>query len=149
MSSEQAEENKRIVRRYYDEVFTQRNLAELDELFSPDFVGHSAAYGDYTLVDMRGGIAHEHEDMPTDETTILEQIAEGDRVVTRWRYRWLHTLSLFGEQPTGQWIAMEGVHIDRLAGGRITERWEIKDFWGVVSHLGGKATFPATGAPAD
>lgn len=149
MSSGQAEENKWIVRRYYDEVFTQRNLAALDELFAPDFVGHSATYGDYTLADMRGGITHEHEDMPTDETTIEEQIAEGDRVVTRWRYRWLHTLSLFGERPTGQWIAMEGVHIDRLAGGRIIERWEIKDFWGVVSHLGGKATFPATDAPAE
>jgi hypothetical protein len=37
---------------------------------------------------------------------------------------------------------MEGVQIDRLASGKIVERWEVKDFWGVVTHLGGKITFP-------
>ena len=37
---------------------------------------------------------------------------------------------------------MEGVHIDRVAGGKIAERWEIKDFMGVVRHLSGTVTFP-------
>ncbi|HEU5347766.1 MAG TPA: ester cyclase [Ktedonobacterales bacterium] len=142
MASGETEENKRIVRRYYDEVFAQHTLAALDELFASDFVGHSAAYGDYTLADMRDGIAHAQTDMPTDETIIEEQVAEGDYVVTRWRYRWQHNTPVFGEQPTGQWIAMDGVQIDRLAGGRIVERWEVKDFWGVVTRLGGTVTFP-------
>lgn len=83
------EDQKRIVRRYYDEVFTQRNLAALDELFAPDFVGHSAAYDTYTLADMRRDmrrdIAREHAATPEDETIVEEQIAEGDCVVTRWR----------------------------------------------------------------
>jgi predicted ester cyclase len=147
------DEHKRIVRRYYDEVFAQRNLAALDELFAPSFVGHSVAYrganppsrseegGTYTLADMRRDIAREHEAMPEDQTIVEEQIAEGDRVVTRWRYRWKHDQSLFGEAPTGQWLTMAGVQIDRLASGKIVERWEVKDFWGVVTHLGGKVVF--------
>ena len=145
MSSEQtsgAEANKRIVRRYYDEVLGQRNFAALDELFAPDFVGHSASYGDFTLADMRAGIAREHQDMPSDETIIEDQVAEGDRVVTRWRYRWRHDTPLFGERPTGERLEMHGAQIDRLANGRIAERWEIKDFWGVVTHLGGMVTIP-------
>jgi predicted ester cyclase len=136
------EDQKCIVRRYYEEVFAKRNLAALDELFAPDFVGHSAAYGSYTLADMRSTIAQQHEDMPEDETIVEKQVAEGDCVVTRWRYRWKHAQSLFGEPPTGQWLTMEGVQIDRLADGKIVERWEVKDFWGVVTHLGGKITFP-------
>lgn len=147
MASEETEANKRIVRRYY-EVFTGRDLAALDSLFASDFVGHSVDYGAYTLDDMRRGIAREHEDMPDDETIIEEQLAEGDRVVTRWRYRWKHDSPLFGERPTGEWLTMEGVQIDRVVGGKIVERWEIKGFWGVVMHLGGKVIFPDSAASA-
>jgi predicted ester cyclase len=141
------EEHKRIVRRYYEEVFARRNLAALEELFAPEFVGHSAAYGTFTLADMRRDIAREHEDMPDDETILEDQLAEGDRVVTRWRYRWKHDRSLFGEPPSGEWVEMAGVQIDRLAAGKIVERWEVKDFWGVVTSLGGKAAFVG-GRPA-
>ncbi len=138
MSSEQ---NKHIVRRYYDEVLAGRNLAALGELFAPDFVGHSASYGTYTLADMRHDIGHEHAETPDDETIIEDQVAQGDRVVTRWRYRWKHTASLFGEPPTGQWLEMVGVQTDRLKDGKIVERWEVKDFWSVVTRLGGRVTF--------
>ena len=143
---DETDENKRIVRRYYDEVFARRNLAVLDEIFAPDFVGHSASLGSYTLTDMRRDIGREHTDMPDDETIVDGQVVEGDRVVTRWRYRWKHDASVFGEPPTGGWLTMEGVHIDRLASGRIAERWEIKDFWGVMTQLGGKAAFPDSAA---
>jgi hypothetical protein len=37
---------------------------------------------------------------------------------------------------------MEGVHIDRLVAGKIVERWELKDVWGLVLHLGGQVGFP-------
>ncbi len=135
------QEHKRIVCRYYVEVFTQRNLAALEDLFAADFVGHSASSGTYTLTDMRRDIAREHEDMPEDDLIIEEQVAEADRVVTRWRYRWKHDRSMFGEPPSGQWIHMDGMHVDRLVGGKIVERWEVKDFWGVVTRLGGKVEF--------
>jgi predicted ester cyclase len=131
------DDHKHVVRRYYEEVFARRNLAALDELFAPDFVGHSATFGTYTLADMRRDIAREYAGMPDDEITIEGQVAEGDRVVTRWRYRWKHDQTVFGETPSGRWIAREGIHSDRLAAGRIVERREIKDTWGVVTGLGG------------
>jgi predicted ester cyclase len=136
-----SEESKRLVRRYYEEVFTQRNLAALEELFAADFIGRSASGGTYTLTEMRRVIAQEHADMPDDETIVEEQLAEGDRVMTRWRYRWKHERSVFGEPPSGEWLTMEGVHVDRLAAGKIVERWEVKDFWGVVTRLGGQVGF--------
>ena len=148
VTNESNEEGKRIVRRYYEEVFVQRNLTALDELFAPDFIGRSTTYGTYTLSDMRRDIAREHEAMPDDEIIVEEQTAENDRIVTRWRYRWKHDQSLFGETPSGEWVEMEGVHFDRLASGKIVSRWEVKDFWGVVTRLGGKATF-SDGPPID
>lgn len=138
----QGEDLKRVVRRYYDEVFGRRNVAALDELFAPDFVGHSASVGSYDLAVMRRDIAREYETMPDDEVVVEDQVAEGDRVVTRFSYRWKHDLSVFGEEPSGRWVTMEGVQIDRLEDGRIVERWEIKDQWGVATRLGGKVEFP-------
>jgi predicted ester cyclase len=136
-----SEENKRLARRYYEEVFTRHNLAALEELFAVDFIGYSTSSGTYTLAEMRRVIAQEHEDMPDDETLVEEQLAEGDRVMSRWRYRWKHERSIFGEPPSGEWLTMEGVHVDRLADGKIVERWEVKDFWGVVTRLGGQVGF--------
>jgi predicted ester cyclase len=129
---------RRVVRRYYDEVFAAHNLAALDQVIAPDFVGHSAGYGDFTIADMRRDIAREFEAMPEDEVIVEEQLVDGDRVVTRWRYRWKHGRSLFGERPSGEWLEMGGIHVDRVAGDKIVERWEVKDFWGVVQRLGGK-----------
>jgi predicted ester cyclase len=138
----QGEDLKRVARRYYDEVFGRRNIAALDELFAPDFVGHSATVGTYDLTDMRRDIGQEHETMPDDEVIIEDQVAQGDRVVTRYTYRWKHDQSMFGEQPSGRWITMEGVQIDRLEVGKIAERWEIKDQWSMATQLGGKVEFP-------
>jgi predicted ester cyclase len=135
------EDLEKVVRQYYKEVFAQRNIAVLDELFAPDFVGHSATPGPYDLADMRRDIGREHETMPEDETIIEDQVAEGDRVVTRFRYGWKHDRSVWGEPPSGRWITMEGIQIDRLEDGKIVERWKIKDQWGATMQLGGKVEF--------
>ncbi len=82
-------------------------------------MGHSAAVGSYNLADMRRDIGGAHETMPEDEIIIEDQLAEGDRVVTRFRYGWKHDQSVFGEPPSGRWITMEGVQIDRLEAGKI------------------------------
>jgi predicted ester cyclase len=105
-------------------------------------VGHSAAVGSYTLADVRRDVGRGHETTVEDELIIEDQVAEGDRVVTRFRYGWRHDRSVFGEEPSGRWITMEGVQIDRLEDGKIAERWEIKDQWGVATRLGGKVEFP-------
>jgi predicted ester cyclase len=140
-ASVQGEDLKRVARRYYEEVFGRRNTAALDELFAPDFVGHSAAVGTYDLPKC-AAMSSAHEGMPDDEGVIEDQVAEGDRVVTRFNYRWKHDQSVFGEEPSGRWITMDGVQIDRLEDGKIVERWEIKDQWSVATQLGGKVEFP-------
>ncbi len=137
-----AEYLKRVVRLYHEEVFAQRNIALLDRLFATDFVGHSATLGPYDLDDMRRDIGREHETMPEEETIIEDQVAEGDRVVTRFRYGWKYDRSVWGEPASGRWITMEGVQIDRLEDGKIAERWEIKDQWGATMQLGGRVEFP-------
>ena len=126
---------KDVARRYYEEIFQRRNLDALDQVISPDFRGYSASFGEYTRNDRRRDTQRDHNNMPSDEIVIDEQVAEGDRVTTRWTYRWKHDASLFGEKPTHRWLSMEGVHIDQIADGKIVQRWEIKDFFGVAKQL--------------
>jgi predicted ester cyclase len=117
-----SEDAKQVVQRYYEEIFGRKNISALDGIIAPDFVGHSAGHGPFSGEDMRRDIGREHDEMPEDETIIEEQIAYGNRVVTRWTYRWTHDVSLFGEEPTGEWLSIDGVHIDQVEDGMITRR---------------------------
>jgi hypothetical protein len=55
-------------------------------------------------------------------TPRIHDVAAGDSVAARWRYRWKHDQCVFGEAPSGRWIAMDGVHSGRLAAGGTLER---------------------------
>ncbi len=104
-----AEENKAIIRRLYDELFGQWNLALIDELFSPDYIGHELPAGTppgpagvhQLYASIRAGFP---------EITLSAQdfIAEGDKVVVRW---------IAQHAPT------TGIAIYRLHEGKIVERW--------------------------
>ena len=55
--------------------------------------------------------------------TIEDQIAEGDKVVTRWTWSFTHTVPFLGAAPTGKHISFTGISIYRLEGGKIVEGW--------------------------
>jgi steroid delta-isomerase-like uncharacterized protein len=141
-----AEENKRLVRRYYDDVLGRGDLAQLDVLFAPDFVGHSAGFPDFRLEDVRRSLEQERTAFTDAQTTVEEQIAEGDKVVTRWRYEWTHDREFMGAPPTGRRLMLCGVQIHRMVDGRIVEVWEIKDRWSLVQQLGGRVVLPGNSA---
>ena len=65
-----------------------------------------------------------------------DQIAEGDKVVTRWSFTGIHRGNLMGIAPTGKQVTSSGVMIDRVVGGKITEEWEEYDALGMMQQLG-------------
>jgi steroid delta-isomerase-like uncharacterized protein len=130
--------NKEIVRRLVEGVWTDRNLAIIDELVAPDYVGHdptqpepirgSAGYKQFV-----GMYQAAFED---GVVTIDDQIAEGEMVVTRWTGRGTHTGELMGIAPTGKEVTVSGITIARLANGKIAEEWELMDALGMMVQLG-------------
>jgi predicted ester cyclase len=143
-----SEKNKAVVRSYYEEVFNQGNVAKLDEIFAPNFVGHAPS-GTYGLAEVRHSIAQEHATFPTSKVIVDDQIAEGEKVVTLWRYVWTHDRPAFGAPPTGKETTLQGVQFDRVVDGRIVERWEVKDLLGAFKQLGGKVVFPGASEAGD
>ena len=96
-----SEQNKAIERRLLDEVYSQGNLDVIDELVACDFVGHGTAAdgGDQGREAYKHFVVEMRTAFPDLQITVEDQIAEGDKVVTRWRARGTHTGTFQGIPP--------------------------------------------------
>jgi steroid delta-isomerase-like uncharacterized protein len=134
-----SEENKAIVRREMEEVFNHTgNLDAADEIYAPDYVGHEPTTGDIRGMEGAKQFAAEYRKaFPDLETTIEDQVAEGDKVVTRFSARGTHQGETedFGP-PTGNRIEITGITIEQFAGGKIVEDWTNFDALGLLQQLG-------------
>jgi steroid delta-isomerase-like uncharacterized protein len=73
---------------------------------------------------------------PDLNVTVEDEIAEGDKVVTRWTIRGTHKGDLEGMAPTGKQIVLQGITIHRIEGDKIVEEWERYDNLGLMQQLG-------------
>jgi len=132
-----SEENKAINRRFIEEVFNQGNLSIVDELFTPNYVDHTAPPGRLPGVDgLKQELTIYREAFPDTHVTIEDMIVEGDKVVFRWSGRGTHTGELLGIPPTGKDMKVTGIVIHRMVGGKIAEHWESFDQLGMLQQLG-------------
>jgi predicted ester cyclase len=83
---------------------------------------------------------------PQSQTTIDDEIAEGDKVVSRWTYRAVHRGEFQGIPPTGKQVTMTGLTLLRIAGGKIVEHWVELDQLGLLQQLGVVPPAQETGA---
>ena len=120
-----AEENKAVVRRFLEGIFSQGNPDVVDELADPDFVVHdpSSEAGDVDAQGVKESIAWSHNAFPELRVTIEDQVAEGDKVATRWRVSGTHQGEMMGAAPTGNQVTFAGTQTDYLSGGKIVESW--------------------------
>jgi predicted ester cyclase len=133
-----SEENKALVRRFYEEI-DQGNLAAMDELVAEDYVNHhpppfpGLAPG---LEGLKQAFKIFWEATPGHHE-IEDQIAEGDRVVTRLTAHGRHEGELPGPiPPTGKELHMPAVAIHRIADGKLAEHWSGTDELGLLVQLG-------------
>jgi predicted ester cyclase len=132
------EENKAIVRRFLEGIFTQGNPDVVDELAGPNFVVHdpSSEGGDVDAEGVKGSIAWSHSAFPDLRVTIEDQVAEGSKVATRWRVRGTHRGEMMGAVPTGNQVTFTGTQTDYISGGKIVESWSNWDTLGMLHQIG-------------
>jgi predicted ester cyclase len=131
------DQNKALVRRFYQEI-DKGNIAILNELVAEDYLDHNpppfptAATGrerlkqDFKLfLDATPGY-HQIED----------QIAEGDKVVTRLTSYGKHEGDLPGAPRTGNDMKMTSITIHRIANGKLAEKWSEKDVISLLTQIG-------------
>ncbi len=138
-----AEENKALVRRYFEAIDDRRDAAVVDEFLAPDFVSHnpSPGYGS-DREGQKQAFAHFLAAAPDGYHIIDDQIAEGDKVVTRLTAHGTQTGELFGIPPTNTRITMTGIAVHRVRDGKIVEHWHEIDMLSGLQQLG---VIPAPG----
>src|ERR671917_1311503 len=121
--SEAGEKNKAIVRRFIEEVYNRGTMDVADELLAPNFVSRDALTGEEaSREDLKLEIAEQAATSSDLRFTIEEQIAEGDKVVTRSIGSGTHDLQEYeGLAPSGARITIVNIFIDRVAEGKIVE----------------------------
>ncbi len=78
--------------------------------------------------------------------TVLDQIVEGDKVVTRWSFAGRHTGTVFGIPASGRDVQLSGISIDRVIRGQSVEHWSEGNFGVFLDELRGQ-TPPGTVHP--
>jgi steroid delta-isomerase-like uncharacterized protein len=129
--------NKELSRRF-TELFSTGDEALTEQLLSPAIAFHGTT-GDGEVIgidEMKAFVAGYRRAFPDARSTVEDQVAEGDKVVTRWRARGTHRGELGPIPPTGREFEIEGVTIERIAGGRIAEVWVARDELGLLRQLG-------------
>jgi predicted ester cyclase len=123
-NSVSVEENMALARRFF-EARVKTDLDALDKMLAPDFISHTAAPGQQ--LDRESYMRHAAESVSafSDVRFVIEdQVAAGDKVVTRISGRGTHARSeLLGTTPTGTEIASIAIFIHRISEGKISEEW--------------------------
>lgn len=132
-----AETNKAIVRRFYEEI-DKGNIDAMDELVAEDYIDHSPPPFS-GLPQGREGLKEGFKifwKATPGYHHIEDQIAEGDKVVTRLTAYGKHEGDLPGAPRTGNELRMTSITIHRLKDGKLVEKWAEKDMAGFLQQIG-------------
>ena len=130
-------ENATIVRRFAEEVITKGNIDSAAEFVWEDVVEQVPLPGQGPGLE---GLKHILRGMrsafPDLDFSVKEQIAEGDKVASRFEWTGTHKGEFLGVPATGRQVCVWGVVIDRLEQGRIKDTRIIMDALGLMTQLG-------------
>jgi predicted ester cyclase len=132
------EENKAIVRRQFDLV-ERRDLGALDEVMAADGANHALGRIVVGLEPFQAILGAIHSVFLDEMTTIVDMIAEGDKVVVRATLKGKHQGSgiplLAGIKPEGRPVEWQFIHIFRLRDGKIVEHWAQRNDLEVIQQF--------------
>ena len=112
--------NQAVVQRFYDEVFTQKKMAVLNELFAPNLAVHDLDFGGVQPGgDLEGTLAA----FPDVVATIKLWVVEDDLVTACVTYDGTHQAEFLGVPATGKAVTWSIIDIWRVKAGKIVELW--------------------------
>ena len=130
------EENKALFFRYQD-ALRSKNPEDLKAVLATDFVGHDLPPGlppgPEGLILFRKKV---NEVFPDQKMVVEDLMAVDDRVIARFTLTQTHQGEYMGIAATGKPVTLELIEIDRMANGKIAERWARLDFLSLLRQLG-------------
>ena len=131
------EENKAVVRRFFEELLSTDNFAVADEILSSDFRFYFAGSPDpMNLEQYKEFLVARRAAFPDRRFVVEDIIAEEDKVSARFTMRGTHKGEFRGLAPSGREVTMSGIDMIRLAEGKIVEDRVEVDQLGMMQQLG-------------
>ena len=130
--------NKKIVQRFVDEYQTGNDQQVLRDTISPNLVNRTPMSPDATggVEEVKAIFDMFHAAFDGFTAEIVEQFAEGDKVMTYKTFSGTHTGDFMGIPPTGKYVRFDVMDIIRLADGQFVEHWGVVDQAGLLRQLG-------------
>jgi len=147
MSTTVEEQNMDIIRRWMEEGWNKGNYDVAYEVISPDMQVHGAggqqiSMGPEGLADL---IKTWRDAFPDGHMTIEDLFAEGDTICIRNTWHGTHQGEFYGIAPTGKWVDITSIGIDRIVDGKVVEGWGEVNMLGAMQQMG---VIPAPGGEA-
>jgi steroid delta-isomerase-like uncharacterized protein len=132
------DDNKLLVRRFYEEVWNRGNVEVATEIFAEDYVRHDlrpseAEAGGAGQAKIAAGFRAAFPDLSFHVDLV---VAEGDLVAARWTAEGTHRGPWGGMQPTGKHARFSGVNFFRIHNGKVVEIWHHRDDLGLMQQVG-------------
>lgn len=132
-----AHDNRLVVRRFLEETINQDRLDTAAQFVWEDVVEQVPFPGQGPgLEGLQDVLRTMRTAFPDIHYSIEEQIAEGDKVLTRFEWTGTHRAEFLGVPATGRAVKVWGMVLDRLVDGRIKETRIIMDLLGLMMQLG-------------
>lgn len=131
------ENNKELIRRFYDEFYNGRNFEAVDHAYAQDYVHHTPDVlgQELNFPDFRSRELKRSNAFPDLERSIEDQIGEGDKVVTRSVMRGTQSGNMPDIPASGRKIEVWFTVVNRIENGKIAEGWETYDSLGMMLQL--------------
>jgi steroid delta-isomerase-like uncharacterized protein len=135
-----SEENKVLIRRWFEEVWNKGREEAIDEMFAEDGIAHGLAQdAEAPLRGANGFKPFFHKfraAFPDIEVVVEDTVSEGDKVAARCTVRGKHQSDSLGFAATQQPMEITGMSIVRVRDGKIVEAWNNFDFMSMFRQLG-------------
>jgi steroid delta-isomerase-like uncharacterized protein len=135
-----SEENKALVRRWFDEVWNKGRADAIEEMFDANGIAHGLSDDPAKPItgprDYRPFYEVFRQAFPNMEIVIEDMVAEGDKVAARCSVRGKHEGDFMGRAATQSPVELTGITIVRIDNGKIVEAWNNFDFMTLYKQCG-------------
>jgi steroid delta-isomerase-like uncharacterized protein len=128
--------NKALIQLWCDEGFNKRNMAIADQVYAADVFYHEPAAGEVHGVEhLKHFVGTWLQAFPDARLIIEDQVAEGEKVATRWTFVGTHRDFFRGVPATGRHISMSAMYFYLFAHGKVSEIRAMVDSHGLFKQL--------------
>jgi steroid delta-isomerase-like uncharacterized protein len=135
-----SEENKAVLRRWFDEVWNNGRAEAIEELFDENGIAHGLSDDSSNPIrgprDFRPFYEAFRQGFPNLKVVIEDMVAEGDKVAARCSVRGSHEGDFLGRAATQSPVEITGITIVRIDNGKIVEAWNNFDFMTLYKQVG-------------